>query len=253
MIIAADLDGTLSESKMPISVEMADTLSAWLKEHQFAIISGGELKQFQTQVVSLLPEGTHLDNLYLFPTNGASCYHYENSGWQCVYREPLSEQEKESISKAFKTALAQANIATEQLYGDQIAFRGGQVTFSALGQEAPLSLKALWDPQQTTRKSIVSHLIPLLPEFSISIGGTTSIDVTKKGIDKAYAIGKLKELLDIDAEAITFLGDALFEGGNDFSATRTGATCIKISGPADTIHIIKEKIKKGKEFFPLVC
>lgn len=246
MIIAADLDGTLSESKMPISAEMADTLSEWLKENQFAIISGGELKQFQTQVVTLLPEGTQLDNLYLFPTNGASCYRYENNDWKCVYREPLDEEEKGSISEAFKTALAQANIETEHLYGDQIAFRDGQVTFSALGQEAPLSLKAPWDPQQTKRKAIVSHLAPLLPEFNISIGGTTSIDVTKKGIDKAYAIEKLKAMLNVDAQAITFLGDALFEGGNDFSTTRTGAVCIEVSGPSDTIHIIKDMQESAK-------
>ena len=239
-VISADLDGTLTASKSPMTTEMATAISTWLTNHRFAIISGGEYLQFEKQVVSRLPEDTNLKNLYLFPTNGSTCYQFKNEAWQAVYAEKLTDDQQNTIAEAIEEAVIKSGIVIENKHGNQIAFRGGQVTFSALGQDAPLSEKAPWDPNQEKRKTIVSHLAPLLPDFTISIGGTTSIDVTKKGIDKAYAIEKMKELLNVDNDHILFLGDALFEGGNDYPAERTGVNCIKVSGPEEALKILLE-------------
>ena len=242
-VISADLDGTLTPSKSAMEPKMAEVLSLWLSHHRFAIISGGEHIQFEKQVVSRLPEGTRLENLYLFPTNGAACYRYENESWHEVYNERLTEDEQNTIAEAIEEAVIKSGIVIENKYGNQIGFRGGQVTFSALGQDAPLSEKSLWDSNQEKRKAVVSFLTPLLPDFQISIGGTTSIDVTKKGIDKAYAIEKMKGLLNVHNDHVLFLGDALFPGGNDYPAERTGVTCKKVSGPEETLEILKEYIK----------
>jgi len=238
-VISADLDGTLTPSKSVMEPEMVKTLSSWLSHHRFAIISGGEHLQFEKQVISHLPEDTRLENLFLFPTNGAACYRFQNDRWNEVYNEKLTEDEQNTIAEAIEEAVIKSGIVIENKYGNQIGFRGGQVTFSALGQDAPLSEKAVWDADQEKRKTIVSSLTPLLPHFQISIGGTTSIDVTKKGIDKAYALEKMKVLLSVDNDHVLFLGDALFPGGNDYPAERTGVTCKKVSGPEETIEIIK--------------
>lgn len=239
-VISADLDGTLTASKSAMTPEMALVISEWLTKHRFAIISGGEHLQFEKQVVSRLPEDTNLKNLYLFPTNGSACYEFKDEAWRAVYSEKLTDDEQNTIAEAIEEAVIKSGIVIEAKHGNQIAFRGGQVTFSALGQDAPLGDKAPWDPDQEKRKNIVSHLAPLLPDFTISIGGTTSIDVTKKGIDKAYAIEKMKTLLNVDNEHILFLGDALFPGGNDYPAERTGVNCIKVSGPEETLKIISQ-------------
>ena len=53
------------------------------------------------------------------------------------------------------------------------------------------------------------------------MGGSTSIDVTKPGIDKAYGIRKLRDLLGISLKEMIFIGDALFVGGNDYPARRS--------------------------------
>jgi len=243
-VISADLDGTLTESKSPMTVEMASAISLWLVNHRFAIISGGEHIQFEKQVVSRFPEDTNFKNLFLFPINGSACYVFKNDAWQAVYNEKLSEDEQNTIAEAIEEAVVKSGVIIETKHGNQLSFRGGQVTFSALGQEAPLSEKAPWDPDQAKRKIIVSHLTPLLPNFTISMGGTTSIDVTKKGIDKAYAIEKMKVLLNVDNEHVLFLGDALFPGGNDYPAERTGVNYIKVSGPEESIKIIQENISK---------
>jgi len=54
--------------------------------------------------------------------------------------------------------------------------RGSQITFSALGQQAPLDEKSGWDPDFVKRKSLKAILDTIIPEFSVRIGGATSID-----------------------------------------------------------------------------
>ncbi len=243
-VIAADLDGTLTESKVLMAPDMAGTLSKWLKTNRFAVISGAAFSQFEKQVLAALQEDAKLENLYLFPINGAACHSFRDGAWTCIYEESLSDAQKADIADAIGKAVAASGISFEELYGEQIGYRGGQVTFSALGQEAPLPPKKAFDPDQEKRKSIVSHLAPLLPDFTITIGGTTSIDITRKGIDKAYALRKMMELLAVGPEQVIFFGDAIFEGGNDFPATTTGATCIKVSGPEETMARMEDLINK---------
>lgn len=237
-VIAADLDGTLAESKQIITPEMAGVISRWLATRRFAIISGGGHERFHTQVVERLSPDTRFENLYLFPTNGATCFTFKDGAWQQAYANTLSEEERGLIFASIEKALEESGIVIEKTYGEQIEYRGGQVTLSALGQQAPLSEKAPWDPDQEKRKKIASFLEPLLPEYHVAIAGATSIDVTKKGIDKQYAIERLIETLSIEAKDVLFLGDAIFPGGNDYPATQTGATCIKVKDPSETLTLL---------------
>jgi len=112
--------------------------------------------------------------------------------------------------------------------------RGGQITYSALGQQAPLQEKEKWDSDFAKRKKIKAILDAVLPELSIRLGGTTSIDVTKPGIDTAYGIRKLRGLFGISLKEMIFIGDALFEGGNDYPAKEAGVLSIQVKGPNET-------------------
>jgi len=89
------------------------------------------------------------------------------------------------------------------------------------------------------RKKIKAILDTLLPEFSVRIGGATSIDVTKPGIDKAYGIRKLRDLLGISLEEMIYIGDALYVGGNDYPAKETGVECIAVKDPDETKRVIQ--------------
>lgn len=64
--------------------------------------------------------------------------------------------------------------------------------------------------------------------------GATSIDVTKPDIDKAYGIGKLRDLLHISLKEMIFIGDAQFVGGNDFPVKEAGVVSIPVRGPNET-------------------
>jgi hypothetical protein len=79
----------------------------------------------------------------------------------------------------------------------------------------------------------------LIPEFSIRMGGATSIDVTKPGIDKAYGIGKLRDILHLSLKEMVYIGDALFPGGNDYPVEEAGVVSILVKGPEDTNLVIR--------------
>jgi len=241
-LIAFDLDGTLTESKSLMDSQMAGLLSRLLKVKKVAVMSGGTFNQFQKQFVRSLKCSRHqLENLYLFPTCGSSFYRYQD-GWYNVYKEELSENEKEKIINALTKALEEVKFSgSEQLFGDLIQDRGTQISFSALGQEAPVELKKRWDPKGIKRLKIKKALEHHIPEFEIRIGGSTSIDITRKGIDKAYGIAQIEKHLGIQKEEIIFIGDALFPGGNDYPVKETGVECIETRGPEETKRIIKSK------------
>src|ERR1035437_6109723 len=82
-----------------------------------------------------------------------------------------------------------------------------------------------------------SRLETFIPEFSVRMGGATSIDVTKPGIDKAYGIRKLRDIFGISLKEMIFIGDALFPGGNDYPAEEAGVVSIPVRGPNETKRV----------------
>ncbi len=238
-LIVFDLDGTLAPSKSAIDAEMSALLGALLTVVKVAIISGGGFPQFEAQLVANLPKNAPLDKLSLLPTCGTRFYQYKNAGWQLLYAEDFTEAEKATIIGALQKAVAASGFASQQVWGEPIEDRGSQITYSALGQQAPLDAKEKWDPDFSKRKAIKALLDPMLPNFSVHMGGTTSIDVTKPGIDKAYGIRKLRDILGITIEEMIYVGDALFPGGNDYPARETGAVCIQVRDPDETKRVIE--------------
>lgn len=242
-LIIFDLDGTLAPSKSPMDGDMSELLAKLLRTKMVAVISGGSLAQFQKQFLgSLSATPELLKNLYLFPTCGAAFYRYDESktAWQCVYTEALSPDEKMRAGLAFTQTFRELNYKhPAELFGDVLEDRGTQITFSALGQRAPLPLKAAWDPDSQKRLRIAEALKKHLPDLEIRVGGTTSIDVTRPGVDKAYGIKKMEEHLGVTKAEMLFVGDAVFPGGNDYPAKEEGVECVAVQNPDDTKGLIR--------------
>lgn len=237
-LIAFDLDGTLAESKQPIQPPMAATLAALLGVAKVAVISGGDWPQFQTQVVSRLPEGTNLDRLFIMPTTGTKLYQHDGGGWRAVYADVFSEDEGRAIRAALDKAVDEAGLKGERTWGEQVEDRGSQITFSGLGQEAPIDAKKAWDPDFAKRKSLQATLRKALPDLSINVGGSTSIDITRKGVDKAYAMRRLAEHSDTPVERMLFLGDAIYPGGNDDPVRAAGMDTVAVRDPQETQSVV---------------
>ncbi len=251
-LIIFDLDGTLAESKAAIDHEMSTLIGNLLKVSKMAIISGGDWPQFEKQVLSHLSSKRNMQNLSILPTCGTKYYQYK-SGWKKIYSEDLTIDERKKITDNIEKAIKGLKLGITKTWGEQIEDRGSQITFSALGQHAPGNVKKKWDPDLAKRKKIKSKLDRPLRGFSVEIGGSTSLDITKRGIDKAYGIHKLEKILSIHRSEIIYIGDALFAGGNDHPAISTGVACIPVKGPEETKKVIEtiiaylEKTTKRKK------
>jgi HAD superfamily hydrolase (TIGR01484 family) len=237
-LVVFDLDGTLAESKSAIDAEMATLLDSLLDLVKVSVISGGAWLQFEKQVLAHLSHDKRLKNLSLLPTCGTKFYQYE-SKWELLYSEDFTDAEKQKITGALKKAVESSGCRVEKIWGDVIEDRGSQITFSALGQHAPLAEKKKWDPDFAKRKRMKAILDKLIPEFSVRLGGATSVDVTKPGIDKAYGIRKLRDVLKIPIAEMIFIGDAVFPGGNDYPAKEAGALAIEVRDPHETKRVIE--------------
>ena len=237
-LIVFDLDGTLAESKSSLDAEMAALLNTLLGLAQVAVISGGNWPQFEKQVLSNLAHDEHLKNLSLLPTCGTKFYRYE-SDWKLLYAEDFTAEEKKKIIASLRQVMELPDFKVEKRWGELLEDRGSQITFSALGQQAPVDEKKKWDPDFAKRQRMKTMLDQAIPEFSVRLGGMTSVDVTKPGIDKAYGIRKLRDILGIAIAEMIFIGDALFPGGNDYPAKEAGAPSIQVKDPHETKRVVE--------------
>jgi HAD superfamily hydrolase (TIGR01484 family) len=250
------MDGTIASSKLPIDEEMAYLLQRVIRRGSLiVIVSGAGYNQFLKQAVGPLETFWEKDcsygmfrNLILLPLNGSEIYLFEGfpARWERIMSSDFNEKEKQQIFDAFEVALSKSGYEQpEEVFGELIEDRGGQVTFSALGQQAPLDLKEKYDPDQRKRLTIKKHLDTLLPDFEIRIGGTTSIDVNRKGRDKAYGVDLvMKNIIgstyDWFLPKCLFVGDALYEGGNDESVKRLKIPCHQVKVVSDTKKLIQD-------------
>ncbi len=237
-LIVFDLDGTLTQSKSSLDTEMAGLLTSLLCIVQVAVISGGAWPQFEKQVLAKLPRHAQLQRLSILPTCGTKFYQFA-ADWKSIYSDDFDATEKAQITSAITQALNSTNTHVAKTWGEQIEDRGSQFTFSGLGQQAPIEEKEKWDPDFSKRKNIKAALEELIPNFSVNLGGTTSIDITKPGIDKGYGIRKLRDTLGVAIRDMIFIGDAIFPGGNDYPAKQAGALSICVRDPEETKHVVQ--------------
>ncbi len=239
-VIVFDLDGTLTESKTIIDADMANLVTELMKHRTMAIIGGGTFERFKTQFVAGLPGGDVSERLFLLPLNGGEMYYFKDKDWHQVYSLALLEEEKERIREALKGASLEIGYTPPAyLYGEQLEDRIGQMTWSALGQDAPLDEKLKWSHEhEADRQELARRVREKLPDMDIMTAGITSIDITRKGIDKKYGLEQLMKFLDISPEDVIFVGDAFQTDGNDKPALGAGVDCFKVSSPADTRQLI---------------
>ena len=237
-LVAFDLDGTLAESKQPLGDEMAEALSDLLQVSDVAVISGGDWPQFEKQVASRLPARADRFRLWLMPTTGTKLYTHRDGAWQPAYAELFDDDQKQQIRAAFDAALDATGFVPEETWGERIEDRGSQITFSALGQQAPIHAKDVWDPDFAKRKIIQADLRTRLPGLSINMGGATSIDITREGVDKGYGLKKLADASGFPLESMLFVGDAIFPGGNDYPAKEIGLDTVRVRDPQETLAVI---------------
>jgi len=221
-LVLFDLDDTLAVSKSALAPDMAEALERLLETRFVAVISGTKWELFRDLFVAkLAPRG--YDRLVIAPVSGGQIYRFRNGEWQRVNESHLGLTFAQIVA-AFERAFAACGFESPtRTYGPQFEDRISQVTYSALGQQAPAEEKKRWDPDLAKRGPVIEALRRLLPAYlSIRAGGGSSIDVS--GFEKDYGVRQV--ILQLIREGISeddalFIGDALRPGGNDHAVTRT--------------------------------
>jgi phosphomannomutase len=243
-----DLDGTLAESKSAITAEISDFLRGLLATGKtVGVISGGRMKQFEEQFLTGLDIGGELkERLYLMPTSGAAMYRWIDGQWKELYAHRIPESEFQRILAAFDTAFERVSFERPVAkWGEQIEHRDTQVTFSALGQQAPVAEKNKWENAHDRKLELAAVLSELLPEYSVKPGGTTSVDITHRGIDKRYGMQKFFKHSGHTADRVIFAGDALYEGGNDHVVVGMGVDTVAVEGPQHLLELLGHFTKQN--------
>ena len=246
LLVAFDLDDTLAPSKSAVDPSMAQLLVRLLEVVEVCIISGGQFQQFKQQVIDELPldDPEALGRLHLMPTCGTQYYRYvgdnpHESFWHQQYVENLTRDEKEAALTAIESEARRLGFWEEDTWGEILEDRGSQITFSALGQLAPVDAKKAWDPTGEKKNTLREAVQKLLPQLEVRSGGSTSIDITRMGIDKAYGMNKLAELTEIPIDDMLFVGDRLDPDGNDYPVKMLGVPTHAVENWHDTAQFIE--------------
>lgn len=235
-LVAFDLDDTLAPSKQRIDARMAQLLRALMQRVEVAIISGGNETQFREQVLTALADAPagELDCLHLLPTCGTRYLRHDDGDFTLLYALDLEPAERDAAFAALREEAGRLGLWESEPWGEILEDRGSQVTFSALGQQAPPEAKHAWDPDGTKRHALRAAVAARLPDLEVRSGGSTSIDITRAGIDKAFGMRELSERTGIRFADMLFYGDRLDEGGNDYPVRALGIPCIAVTGWQDT-------------------
>jgi HAD superfamily hydrolase (TIGR01484 family) len=240
-LVAFDLDDTLAPSKAPLPEPVRKALLDLLAVTQVCVISGGQIEQFRKQVVDRLgplPDSL-AERLHLMPTCGTQYWRLTADGLTRVYAEDLTEDEKTRAMTAVEEQARRLGLWSEHTWGPALEDRGSQVTFSALGQQAPLEEKKAWDPTGEKKNRLRSAVQEQLPDLEVRSGGSTSVDITRQGIDKAYGMRRLTELTAVPFAEMLFVGDRLDPDGNDYPVKAIGVPTRAVSGWEETPAVIE--------------
>jgi HAD superfamily hydrolase (TIGR01484 family) len=245
-LVAFDLDDTLAPSKAAIDPLIGAQLIALAERVEVAIISGGQIGQFRAQVVERLPEASAetLSHVHLMPTCGTQYYRYDGQAFTARYAHELTDDEKTRALRAVEAEARRLGLWESETWGDILEDRGSQITFSALGQSAPLPAKVAWDPSGEKKNALRAAVAELIPDLEVRSGGSTSVDITHRGIDKAYGMRKLAEETGIPLSDMLFVGDRLDPDGNDYPVLALGVACHAVEGWEDTASYLDELIPR---------
>lgn len=240
-LVAFDLDDTLAPSKTAIDPRMGILLVELLGEVEVCVISGGQFGQFESQLIANLPVAPEaLSRMHLMPTCGTQYYLHDGSGWRQQYAENLTDEQKAAALAAVELEAKRLGYWESDTWGDILEDRGSQITFSALGQSAPVAAKKAWDPTGEKKNALRAAVQQRLPELEVRSGGSTSVDITRRGIDKAYGMSRLAELTGIPFEEMLFVGDRLDPDGNDFPVVALGIPTRAVEGWEDTADVVEQ-------------
>ncbi len=209
-----DLDNTLTRSRTHIAPEDAPILKALSARADVIVVSGGQRTQINAQLDPELAGG-----YFVLGQNGNEAVH--KNGTTLWMNKPSTDQKEAILSliEKMKTKLA----LIVQNADDLVEDRGCSIAYSTIGHHEEVSKKEQYDPDHSKRLALIDFFaddVRTLRDthgIEVRTGGTTCLDFFLAGRNKGSNITTLLTTLSWQADDCLYIGDALFEGGNDFT------------------------------------
>lgn len=223
-----DLDQTVAPSRQPILPEMYELLDSLPQD--IIIVSGQEVSKI----------GWQSNNLpsYTLGQNGNHATDVENNE---LWMIPLNDKYKKEIHAHID---ALVGILDHDLNYDwtPIEDRGSQITFSPVGNTAPIEKKKAYDANREKRKYLLEKVPFISDDLVVKISGSTSVDYIHKDRHKGTNIQKLIDLKGWNNDDSVYFGDSLFPGGNDEAVIGVIET-IPVDDHIDAYNKLKSLLK----------
>ena len=195
------MDLTLAPSREPILPEMYQKVSSL--PHEIIIVSGQDVAKISWQSNQLVS--------YTLGQNGNHATDKEDNE---MWHTPLTKEHESEILSHIEQLVSHLDHDLNHDW-NPIENRGAQVTFSPIGNTAPVEKKRGYDPDRKKRSSLLAKA-PLDSEnIMIKFGGSTSFDYIPKDRHKGTNVQKLIDHMNWDKDDCVYFGDGLFPGGND--------------------------------------
>jgi phosphoserine phosphatase len=232
-----DMDGTLTDSRRYLSLDMECALIKLAKRRAVVIISGATSKQMDKQIPFRTIWKEHNVNLTKMSQNGNICEARDERLWERRLHVFQRMAVFSHIHKLLSTFGGEC-LDSEDLVED----RGCQVSYSLIGHNAPSEMKSAFDPDGNLRRRILKAFPFDEKSMTVKVGGTTCLDYIEVDGTKA---DNLKRLLGpAELKRATYVGDQLYPGGND-SDVRTieGLDCLAVKNPTETLEFIEMELE----------
>jgi phosphomannomutase len=223
-----DMDQTVAPARQPILPEMFELLSSL--SHDIVIVSGQEVDKISWQSNNL--------PAYTLGQNGNHATDVANSE---IWNIPLDEAHRKEILSHIDAIIEVLDHDINQDW-NPIEDRGAQITFSPIGNTAPVEHKQSYDPDRIKRETLMKQVPFISDELVVKIGGSTSLDYIHKDRHKGTNVQKLIDLKGWNKDDCIYFGDGLFPGGNDEAVIGVIET-VPVDDHLDTYKKLLELLK----------
>jgi phosphomannomutase len=235
LALLLDIDGTLTPPRQGLRREMAAALGRL--SVPFHVAAGSDLPLVEPQFLAPLWDFGFRGGFEAFVSNGAAHYRCDYGERLAIVkrsefdlRRHLGDSDFARLFATLESILGREEFqlpAPLAVIGQRIVDRHGMVNVTpigrppgALGAAAQRNREgfAAFDRETGYRRRMLLCLRRELDwlcrgkQLQILLGGETSFDLVIEGMDKTNAV---RGVLALGVDKVVFLGDALWEGGND--------------------------------------
>lgn len=232
--VLLDIDNTLTPPRQQLTRQMAEILKRL--RVPFHVAAGSHITLLQEQFFEPLYRFGFRKGFDAFLSNGAIHYRCDYSEVASIevvsefdIRDHLGESDYKRLTDVLTETLEREEFQVmppTKIIGERITYRGSMINFCPIGRvsleteevQRNRSNFVEFDRANNYRQRVIEHLNRELSSLvndrrlTITLGGQTSFDIGIADQDKTNAV---RTLLSNGIERLVFIGDALFEGGND--------------------------------------